>query len=703
MTRATWIQAVLLLIAGSLALPAFAQTRNWTGSQSNNWYQAGNWSPSGVPGSGDSVVINQTNPNVANIVGGSAAIANLTVGQNGSGVLAVANGAQFNTLGVVIGSSAGGNGALTLLGPGTRMQPNGPLALPIIYVGLNGTGFLGVLDGAELSGNYDLLIGTTSATPSEMLVRGTSSRIDLGSNTARRINISNNARLVLGQGGTINKAGTLRLTGPGTSPRRLVFGAREGQSAEPAGSLNVDAIEVATSAGVDSAVVFNHGGNFSLGLDILGPGRLRQISGTTIITGQAEDLTQSLIADGMLQIGNGGSNGWIGGNVEFTGGRLAFHHSDDRVFPGVMSGPGTLRKLGDNTLTLTGLNSYSAGTELMAGTLQVGNGGGSGRISGTVINSGLLAFNRSNTWTYAGNVSGSGSLEQRGSGRIVLTGNHSYGGNTTIRRGALELRGTLNQPGANLFVGATPGELARLELTSSASAQNQFGIIGPSAGTSGQALINGGSWTLGSSLVVGNEGQGALEIRGGATVNAGGVFTAFNSSANSSVLVTGASTVLSATGIAVGGAGSGTGQLSIQDQARVIAGGGGFLLGPVPASASVDRLIVGADARLEVNGLLRMNGPSVHVVGLTPDSAGLIAVNGTAELNLVLLDVMPGPAPIPVGTEFTILTASGGVEGLHVGLARPLPITMIWNPNAIRIRIDGPISDTLFKDRFQLP
>ncbi len=692
--------SLALALALSFASPALAQ-KNWTGNQSNNWYTAGNWNPSGAPGNDDDVVINQTSPNVANLVGGSVAIQGLNVGSTASGSLTV-SGAEFSTRSVFIGNQAGSNGALTLIGPGTRMRPNGTLALPIIYVGLNGTGFLGVLEGAELSGNYDLLISTTSATPAELLVRGSSALIDLGGNPARRINIENNARLVLGQGGTINKGGPLRLTGSGSHPRYLVLGAREGDPPEAAGSLNVETIEVLTSAGVDSAVVFNHGGNFTLGLDILGPGRLRQISGTTTLTGEAQDLTQTLIADGMLQVGNGGSDGWIGGNVQFTGGRLAFHHSDDRTFAGVMTGPGTLRKLGDNTLTLTGFNSYSAGTELIAGTLQVGNGGVEGRIEGPVANSGVLAFNRNITWTYAGNVSGSGSLEHRGSGRTVLTGNHSYAGNTTIRRGALELRGTLNQPGANLFVGAAPGELARLELTSSASAQNQFGVVGPAAGTEGSALISGGSWALGNSLVAGNEGRGDIEIRSGATVNTGGLFTAFNSASSSSIVVSGAGTSVSATGIAIGGSGAGAGRLTILDQAQVNVGSSGLVLGPVPASGSADRLVIGWDVLMAVNGPYQHGSAAIHVVGLHPVAFGVIEVSGAAVIQSgARLDVMPGSASIPVGTEYTILSAAGGISGSYAGLARPLPITIIQTANEIRLRVDGPIEDSLFKDRFQ--
>ena len=49
-------------------------------------------------------------------------------------------------------------------------------------------------------------------------------------------------------------------------------------------------------------------------------------------------------------------------------------------------------KTGTGTLTLTGDNTYSAGTTISAGTLQIGNGSASGSISGDVLNNGALAF-----------------------------------------------------------------------------------------------------------------------------------------------------------------------------------------------------------------------------------------------------------------------------------------------------------------------
>ena len=48
------------------------------------------------------------------------------------------------------------------------------------------------------------------------------------------------------------------------------------------------------------------------------------------------------------------------------------------------------RRLGAGTLTLTGANSHAGGTTISAGTLQIGDGGTAGSLTGNVIDNGAL-------------------------------------------------------------------------------------------------------------------------------------------------------------------------------------------------------------------------------------------------------------------------------------------------------------------------
>jgi autotransporter-associated beta strand protein len=85
-----------------------------------------------------------------------------------------------------------------------------------------------------------------------------------------------------------------------------------------------------------------------------------------------------------------------------------------------------LTKLGTGTLTLTGANTCSGGTTISAGTLQLGNGGTTGSVTGNIIDNGVLALNRSDSLTFGGVISSTGSLVKQGAGTLTLPGNNTY-------------------------------------------------------------------------------------------------------------------------------------------------------------------------------------------------------------------------------------------------------------------------------------
>jgi fibronectin-binding autotransporter adhesin len=94
------------------------------------------------------------------------------------------------------------------------------------------------------------------------------------------------------------------------------------------------------------------------------------------------------------------------------------------------------------TFILTGANSYAAQTTIGSNTtLQIGNGETSGTLgsgTGTISNSGTLAFNRSDALSVTNIISGAGGqVQQLGAGTTTLSGNNSYTGATIVSAGVL--------------------------------------------------------------------------------------------------------------------------------------------------------------------------------------------------------------------------------------------------------------------------
>jgi len=125
------------------------------------------------------------------------------------------------------------------------------------------------------------------------------------------------------------------------------------------------------------------------------------------------------------------------GNVTLGSAALTVDNNVDTTLSGVISGTGALNKTGANALTLSGDNTYSGTTTISAGTLQVGNGGTSGAIAGNIIDNANLRFDRSDHASYAGTVSGSGTLTQAGSGVLTLSGAGSSVGSANVAAGTL--------------------------------------------------------------------------------------------------------------------------------------------------------------------------------------------------------------------------------------------------------------------------
>ncbi|GLK88593.1 hypothetical protein GCM10017655_16550 [Pseudomonas turukhanskensis] len=226
----------------------------------------------------------------------------------------------------------------------------------------------------------------------------------------------------------------------------------DGNLGQLSGALNFDGGALSNSADMvtNRVITLEDGGGtltplagttLTLTNDINGIGALTLAGpGTTALTGNAAHTGGTRISGGKLQIGNGGSSGSLMGDV-LNNGELFFNRSDTTTFNGTVSGTGSVQQIGTGTTVLTADNTYTGGTTISLGTLQLGDGGSTGSLVGDVLNNSQLTFNRAGVMTLDGVISGTGSLTQSGIGVTRLLGNNSYAGTTTVDAGSLYING----------------------------------------------------------------------------------------------------------------------------------------------------------------------------------------------------------------------------------------------------------------------
>jgi autotransporter-associated beta strand protein len=150
-----------------------------------------------------------------------------------------------------------------------------------------------------------------------------------------------------------------------------------------------------------------------------------------------------------------------------------------------------MTKSGTGTLILNGANTYSGGTTINGGTLQIGAGGSTGSIAGNVTDNGTLAFNRSDDFTFGGVISGTGGMVNNGY-ILRLSAAQTYTGPTIINFGYLVLPTTVDQGlSAASIVNVATGSFLDL----SSRAQTFGGLVG--GGTVYSYNTSAGSLTVG--------------------------------------------------------------------------------------------------------------------------------------------------------------------------------------------------------------
>ncbi len=188
-----------------------------------------------------------------------------------------------------------------------------------------------------------------------------------------------------------------------------------------------------------------------------------------------------------------------------------------------LTGTSGMTKLGTGNLTLTGASSYTGGTTISGGTLTLGNGGA---ILGNVANNSVFSFDRSDTFTFAGDISGSGNLVQTGSGTSILSGSNTYAGTTTIAGGTLQV-GNGGTSGTLGTGAVTNNSALSFNRSDSMTVANSIGGSGSVSQIGSGTTILTGSNSYGATTVV----AGTLQIGDGGTSGTLGAGAVTNNSA----------------------------------------------------------------------------------------------------------------------------------------------------------------------------
>jgi outer membrane autotransporter protein len=565
-----------------------------------------------------------------------------------------------------------GAGGLTLSGSNTYTGGTN-LSAGTIAVGSNtalGTGSLAMADGTTLqAAANNIALANSVSVAGISTVDTNSNNLSLSGNVTGAGGVTKIGAGVLTLSGSGNSysgatnvnAGTLKSSAAGAFSSNSAFVVSTGATLDLNGYSQV----IGSLAGAGSTSLgpgnLTAGGNntsttFSGSID--GSGSINKVgAGTLSLTGANTYTGGTSLNAGTIAVGNNAALGTndlamaagttlqaassvsLANAVDLAGAANIDTNGNNLGLSGVISGVGAVTKTGAGTLTLTGANTYAGGTTVSAGTL-VGN---ATSVQGNIINNAIVDFNQAAAGTYAGTMSGTGSLVKEGAGTLTLAGPNSYSGGTTVSAGTLagnaaSVQGDIANSGTVQFTQVAAGAYA-----------------GTMSGTG--SLIKEGSATL--TLT------GPNTYTGGTNLNAGTIAVGNNAALGAGGLAMATGTTLqAASSVALANAISTTGTATVDTNANNLG-----LSGVISGSGALTK--VGA-------GTLTLSGANTYSGGTSLD-AGTIAVGNNAAL---------GTGSLTMAADTTLQAASSVVLANAVAASGAVTI----NTNGNNLGISGVIS-----------
>jgi autotransporter-associated beta strand protein len=269
-----------------------------------------------------------------------------------------------------------------------------------------------------------------------------------------------------------------------------------------AGRINlrsdINTLNGAASGGVISMVISDG----SATNDLLVSAAITQTGAATItktgggkmtFTGVNNHTGTMTISAGVFQVGNEGTTGTISGGAIVNNASIVFNRSNDYTISNVISGTGTIEKLGAGALTLTGANTYTGATTVSQGVLKLGSTTALGTVAGiTTITSGAaLDLNGINYSTLEPLTLNGTGLSSGGAMTNSSATAGTFAGPITLASASLIKCST----GAITVSGTVNGAFA-LNVESTTAAYTQSGIVGATSAPTSYTINTGSGATI---------------------------------------------------------------------------------------------------------------------------------------------------------------------------------------------------------------
>ncbi|OZU64866.1 autotransporter outer membrane beta-barrel domain-containing protein, partial [Salmonella enterica] len=259
--------------------------------------------------------------------------------------------------------------------------------------------------------------GTLIASNVEALGTG-----DVTDNATLELNTSGDFDNAISGSGKVEKSGDDALTLSGSNTYT-------GGTLISGGTLVASNVEALGTGDVtdNATLALNAGGDFIN--NIGGTGRVEKSGDKTLTLSGSNTYTGGTLISGGTLVANDVSA--LGTGDITDNATLALNTGGD--FINNIGGTGRVEKSGDDTLTLSGSNTYTGGTLISSGTLVANDVNALG--TGDVTDNATLALNTGGD--FINNIGGTGRVEKSGDDALTLSGSNTYTGGTLISGGTL--------------------------------------------------------------------------------------------------------------------------------------------------------------------------------------------------------------------------------------------------------------------------